>query len=278
MRFISYLLTLIFLSGGAAWLWRERPEARSFINDFINKGEFHTLEARFSQEEIMAKEAKNLLKDKKHTFLDPKLEFYPYALFEVKYTKQDHKTYEGLLLWGLEDGELVLDTSSWETTHGFQDCIAQDADKNDFKIIRAISKNKFYTLDRDRISKDLNVDPDILDNLLENCRKKKLIVQKGNAFRLHLNEPKLTSIPETKIDQWLVTKPYNNAYCVPKKYSVAAVEKVAKLAFDNDFTIRNVSEVYLPVYCITVQNPDNTQLVTHWNALNGKRIYAKRFH
>jgi hypothetical protein len=278
MRFLSYLLSLSLLSSGAFWLWKERPEVRAFVQNIVSKGEFHTLEARFSEEQIMTRESKNLLKDSKYSYLEPKLEFYPFALFEVKYTKNNNKTAEGLLLWSLSDGELVLDTASWDTTHGFEDCITQSADKNDFKILRALAKNRNYTLDRDKLSKELHIENDILDNLIDNCRKKKLIVQKGNSYRLHLNEPKLTTTPETKIDQWLVTKPYKNANCISKKYSVSEIEKIAELAFDTDFTIRNVSEVYLPVYCITVQNPDNTILTTHWNALNGKRIFANRLH
>jgi hypothetical protein len=278
MRFLSYLISLGLLVSGALWLWKEKPEVRSFVQNIISKGEFHTLEARFTEDQIMTRERKNLLKDNKHIYLEPKLEFYPYALFEVKYTTNSNKTVEGLLLWSLSDGELVLDTANWQTTHGFEDCITQKADKNDFKILRALAKNRNHTLDRDKISKELRIENDILDNLLENCRKKKLIVQKGTSFRLHFNEPKLSSVPETKIDQWLVTKPYKNANCVSKKYSIAEIEKIAQMAFDTDFTVRNVSEIYLPVYCITVQNPDNTTLTTHWNALNGKRIFATKLH
>jgi hypothetical protein len=278
MRFLSYLFSLAMLVSGAFWLWKERPEVRSYVQNYITSGEFHTLEARFSDQEIMARESKTLLKDNKYSFLEPKLEFYPYALFEIKYTKNNNKTAEGLLLWSLDDGELVLDTATWETTHGFEDCISQKADKNDFKILRALSKNRNYSLDRDKLMKEANVESDILDNMLDNCRKKKLIVQKGSTYRLHLNDPKLTNIPETKIDQWLVTKPYSNANCIPKKYSIGEIQKIAELAFDSDFAIRNVSEVYLPVYCITVQNPDNTHLITHFNALNGKRIHNNRLH
>lgn len=278
MRFLSYLLGLSLVVGGGLWLWKEKPEVHSFISQYISSGEFLTLEAHYTPDQLMERERKNLLKDSKYTYLDPQLQFYPYSLFEVKYTKANEKTAEGLLLWSLDDGELVLDTTSWETTHGFEDCINSQADKNDFKLLRSLARARNNTLDREKLLKDLHIEGDFLDNLIDSCRKKRLIVQQGNSYRLHFNEPRLTNIPETKIDQWLVTKPYKNATCVPKKYSVSQIEDIAKAAFESDFTVRNVSEVYLPVYSITVQNPDNSILTTHWNALNGKRIHTNKLH
>ena len=78
--------------------------------------------------------------------------------------------------------------------------------------------------------------------------------------------------PETKIDQWLVSKPVKNAKRLSKKLRSSQIESVAKAAFGNDFTIRRTSEIFLPVYNIVVQNPDGSQTTTYWNALNGKRF------
>ena len=68
--------------------------------------------------------SKELLKDTDHVFLEPTLKFVPYLLMDVKYIRTQDKTGEGVILWGLVDGEMVINTGTWEKTHGFTDCIA----------------------------------------------------------------------------------------------------------------------------------------------------------
>jgi hypothetical protein len=270
---ISFAGLLMVICG---WLWVTHPESRNWVTDLLNTGKFQTLEVRYTAESIMDYHKKSLLKDSDHIFLEPTLKFYPYLLLEVKYNRTHDKTNEGIILWSLVDGEMVINTSSWDVTHGFKDCISSGADKDDFKIINLLAA-KGGSLDRESLCKILNVDDDTLDAWVDNCRKKSLIVQTGNKFRLHFQNPKLLVIPETKIDQGIVTKIAKFARLAPTKYRSSQIESIAKAAFGNDFAICKKTEIFLPVYSIVVQNPDGSQRTTYWNALNGKKL-ARSYH
>lgn len=271
MRPVILLILLLVLGLGGFWSWTYFPAFRSKAEDFLSSSTFQTLEVRYSAESIMETHRKELLKDSDHVFLEPTLKFVPYLLLDVKYIRSHDKTGEGIILWGLVDGEMVINTSTWEKTHGFTDCIASNASRQEFKIINALS-SRGGSWDRDGLSKFLNIENNILDTWIDACRKKSLIVQNGNTYRLHLQNPKLQVIPETKLEHWLVTKPTKHALRVKKRYRPSQIETIARAAFGNDFAIRKTSEIFLPVYSIVVQNPDGSQMTTYWNALNGKRF------
>lgn len=266
---IVFLPAFILLS--AYWLWSTHPSVRNKTLDVLKPQSYQTLEVRYSAESIMETHKKELLKDAKHSFLEPSLLFHPYLLMEVKYSRSQEKTGEGIILWSLVDGEMVIDSNSWEETHGFTDCIRAGADKEDFKIINALASTGGF-MDREALQKHLNLEDEILDNWLDATRKKNLIVQSGNNFRLHLQNPKLQVAPETKLNQFLVTKKFNNASRIPQKYRTGQIEYTARAAFGNDFTIRKTTQIFVPIFSITVQNPDGSQMTTYWNALNGKRL------
>jgi hypothetical protein len=278
VRLLSLLITLGVLGGGGAFVFFEKPDLYKQILGYFQNESFSSLEVRFTEEQILKKEGASLLRDKRQSFLPAVLEFYPYALFEIKYAAPDDKTYEGLLLWGLSDGEIVLDTTTWETTNGYADCLESRADKQDLAIIRALYRAPGQMLVEESLGQASGLKKELLPNFLEKCKKKKLIVQTRGAYRLHLFEPKLTRLPETKINQWLITKSYNSQEKVSKKFSLRAVEKMAHIAFDNELYIKNVQEIYLPVYRLTVQNPDGTRLIAHYNALNGMPLHIKRLY
>ncbi|NNM43369.1 MAG: hypothetical protein HKM07_03415 [Chlamydiae bacterium] len=276
MRLFSIVISAVLLGSGLYWVSTHRPEFRTQIEQFLDGGQFHTLEIKYNAKQLMEHYRRDLLKDTTHTYMDPSLKFYPYLLLEVKYNLSNEKTREGVILWDLCDGEMVVDTSSWEKTHGFGDCINANTEKHEFKILNILAR-KGGMIDRDGLSKALQVENEILNAWVESCRKKKLIVQTGNHYRLHLQNPNLRTIPETRISEWLVTKPYKNATRLPRKYSLAQIQKIAKAAFGNDFVIRQTTDVYLPVHSITVQNPDGSTQVSHWNAVNGKRLSQMSF-
>lgn len=271
MKFFSIITTSILLGSILYWFSTNHPELRSQIEQFLEGGQFHTLEIKYNAKQLMESHRKELLKDASHTYLEPSLKFYPYLLLEVKYNLSEEKTREGVILWDLCDGEMVIDTSSWEKTHGFGDFINANTEKHEFKILNILAR-KGGTLDREGLSKALQVENDILNAWIDSCRKKKLVIQAGNNFRLHLQNPHLNSVPETRISEWLVTKPYKNAVRFSRKYSLAQIQKIAKAAFGNDFVIRQTTDVYLPVHSISVQNPDGTIKTSNWNAVNGKRL------
>lgn len=271
MRFLSALAMSLLLGTGIFWIWTNYPEVRTLASSLIQSGKIQTLEIRHSAEGIMDHHRRQLLKDTEHAFLEPDVMFHPYLLMEVKYTSFLDRTGEGVILWSLVDGEMVINTNTWEKTHGFADCISAYAGRNDFKIINALVSHG-GTLDREALSHYLNVDNETLDRWIESTRRKNLIVQNGNYYRLHLHNAQMQVIPETKLDQWLVTKQTRNASHMPRRFHPSQIENIARAAFGNDFTIRKTTEIYLPVYSIVIQNPDGSQMTTYWNALNGKRF------
>lgn len=272
MRYLTAFVLALAIGGMTYLAYSNFPEVKGLANSILFTGEFQTLEVRHSADTLMQKYKGVLLKDKDHIFLEPKLEFYPYLLMDVKFDRPNNRTGEGKILWSLVDGEMVIDAKSWEKTHGFTDCINASTSKNEFKIINALAK-RGGRLDRDILSKVLNLEGGVLSLLLDSCKRKSLVVQNGNTYRLHLQEPNLNVIPETKISEHLVTKPYKDADRKASLFGKAQIENVAKSAFGNNFAIRKTSEIFLPVYTITVQNPDGSQMTTYWNALNGKQIH-----
>jgi hypothetical protein len=273
MQRIGLLIFICVLGLSGYWALNFFPSFSSKIEDFFTGDTFQTLEVRYSAEGIMEAHRLELLSDNSHVFLEPALKFVPYLLMDVKYTRSHEKTGEGVILWGLVDGEMVVNTSTWERTHGFTDCIAANASRQEFKIMNALA-SRGGSWDRDGLSKFLNIENHILDSWIDSCRKKSLIVQAGNTYRLHLQNPRLMVIPETKLEHWLVTKPTKKAIRVKKRYRSSQIEAISQAAFGNDFAIRKTTEIFLPVYSIVVQNPDGTQMTSYWNALNGKRMSA----
>jgi hypothetical protein len=271
MRRLMLLIVLVAVGTGGWWIWNNQPDVRDAIEQYVENGEFLTLEARYTANQIMEKHRKELLADEQHTFQEPVLKFYPYLLIEAKFAQADKKTREGVILWSLNDGEMILDTDSWDKTHGFEDAINAGATRNDFKIMFALARNG-GTLTRDQLQKELNLEPDSFAPLLESTLEKHLIVQNGNEVQLHFQNPKILVSPETKVKRDFVSRPYSQTQRVAKEYTRGQIEKIAQAAFGPAFTIRSVKEIFLPVHSISVVNPDGTILTSYWNALSGQRI------
>lgn len=269
------LLIVILIAAGALgwWLWNTQTGFRDTVAQYVENGEIQTLEAKYTPEQLMEAHRKELLPSAKYAFQDPQVKYAPYLLLDAKYSLGDKGTREGLLLWGLTDGEIVLDTESWERSHGFEDAINAQASRNDFRILFALARNN-GSISRDQLQKDLHLERDILDPWIDSAAKKQLIVQIGGDLQLHMENPKILVLPQTKIKQAFVTKPYNHGQRMTKKYSRSQIETIAQAAFGPAFTIRNVSEVFLPVYCLCVLNPDGSTLTSYWNAVTGKQINA----
>lgn len=271
MRSILLIIFLVGITSGGVFTWNQFPPLRAKVEEIVNGATFQTLEVRYTAENIMETHRKELLKDGDHVYLEPSLKFIPYLLMDVKYNRSQDKTGEGVILWGLVDGEMVINTNTWEKTHGFTDCITSNATRHEFQIINALAA-RGGSWDREGLSKFLKLENNILDTWVDSCRKKSLIVQAGNNYRLHLQNPRLQVIPETKLEHWLVTKPTKHAKRIKRRYRPAQIEVTAKAAFGNDFAIRKTSEIFIPIYSIVVQNPDGSQMTSYWNALNGKRF------
>jgi len=256
------------------WVWNSSPNLYDAISQYTENGDFITLEARYTPEQIMNAHRQELLTDNERSFKEATLKFYPHLLIESKYIDQDKKTKEGTLLWSLVDGEVVINTDTWERTHGFQDALIADASRDEFKVLNALM-HFGGTLSKDKLQKELNVEKETFDRWINKVRGKHLVIQKGNLMQLHIQNPKIGITPQTKITQWFVTKPYNYAQRIPQRFSKRQIERTAKAAFGNEFTIRSTKEVALPVYGIEVLNPDGSIHTTFWNALTGQRMHPR---
>lgn len=275
MRLFLLLVSLAGVGVGGWYTWENVPAVRTYVQAKIHPCEFHTLEIRYTAEEIMRANKGVLLKNSNYSYLEPKLLYYPYLLMDVKYSQDRANTSEGILLWGLTDGEMVVDTATWDKTHGFEDCLLAKADQNDFKILKTLIENGGL-IDREKLYNQFKVDHEVVDHWLDSCRIKKLIVASGNKFRLHFANPYLEIQPITYLDQALVSQPSKSSTKVKTRYTPTQIKKLAQVAFGGDFAIRKAQEIFLPVYCITVQNPDDSTRVVYYNALNGKIMQTLR--
>jgi hypothetical protein len=275
MRILSTIITLAGLGYGAYWISENKPELKKeiteYASDFINSGEFKTLEPRYTSDQIMAMHKGELLKSDQHKFLKSKTQYSPYLLMEVKYTKKGNETGEGIILWDLLDGEMVINSNRWDKTHGYSDCIRSNIDQNEFRVINALALHG-GTLDRESLVRVLQIENDVLGRWLNTCRKKKLIVQAGSFYRLHLDTPRLAMQPETVIDERIVTKPYKSAERMGKKFSHSQIKKIAEASFGQDFAVKHTLDIYLPIHSIIVENPDGSIHTSYWNAINGQEL------
>lgn len=274
LRLPMMLLLICGVGAAAWWLLKDQPVVNNWKDqafEYIDNQDIATLESKFTPEQIMEVHRAELIGQDKRSWQEPIYKFYPYLLLDVKYT-EDQKSREGVLLWGLVDGEMVLNTETWETTHGFKDCLECQATRSDFKILQALARNQ-GTSSIENLQKELHVERETLDPWIESAKQKHLIVQKGTILQLHFENPKLLVAPQTRIKQQLVSKTATHAQKTPRTYSRNQILAIAKAAFGDDFKVRSEQEVFLPVYSLQVLNPDGSIYTSDWNAITGQRIY-----
>lgn len=271
MRFIFTLLIIGGLGYGGFWLDKNHPELTHKVKEWVHTGSLPTIEPRYSPHQIMEKQQLSVSTGSEYNYNEFLLVYHPYLLMEVKYTTQEFETEEKVILWDLLDGEMVIDTKSWEKTHGFADCINAGADRREYQLLMAIARNG-GTADRQTLMASLNLDPHLSEGWIDRACQKNLLVKQGNLYRIHLSQPLLSVPPSTSIQTPLVTKSSKLRTRIPKRFTSSQIKRAANAAFGTNFAIRHTHEVYLPVYLFTVQNQDGTLQTTHWNGLNGEKI------
>lgn len=272
MRLIWPLLLFIVCTLSIVIVWNNSSSARKFVAQRLDSGDFLTFEVRYSPEEVLAMQRQIVGSGEGHSIQEPRLTFFPYLLLDVKYSRQGGSTGEGPIIWSLVNGEMVLSTETWALSHGFEDCINADATPNDYRLIQTLLAEK-RPMDVGAIAKSLRLDEKITEQLLKSAVKKQLVVNQGDLYRLHFEDPYLPSVPQTKLEHWMVTKTYKHTVRVPASYTEQQITAAAQAAFGSHLAIRRVQQVYLPVYTVDVKNPDGSILTRHWNALNGKPIF-----
>lgn len=266
------IVTIVaFLAAAALWIYFE-PISNTLVA-YVENGDFLTLEARYSPEEILEAQKTTLLGGNARSYKSVSTKYHPYLLLEVKYTSPDKKTREGVVLWSLVDGEILLNTENGDRTHGYRDAIMNSATRNDYKILHTLARHG-GTLAIEQLKHELRLEEDTVDNWIASARSKHLVFQKGNLVQLHFQNPKLVLSPQTTIAQRIVTKPYGQADWLKKQLNRSTIENNAKAAFGSDFTVRSAQEIYLPLFSIEVLNPDGSVMTSYWNPLNGQQVQS----
>lgn len=270
---MKFFFTLIFLSSiiyGIWWTAESHPNLKDQVTKLIPTHSYTSFEPRFTANQIMKSTQPNP-ESKHEQFGECSLTFYPFLLMEVKFTRSDFSTGEGIILWDLIDGEMVLDTETWEKSHGFADCINVHADHYELKILNILAKNE-NEASRHILSQEMNMENATLDHWLDRCLKKKLIVHHQGVYRIHLEKPKMHFIPITDIKIPLITKTSKHPEKLKKHFSSTQVMRTAEAAFGSNFAIRQARDVYLPIYCTKLKNKDGSFQSIYWNSLNGKQL------
>lgn len=278
MRLLFTLLTLAIGSYGFFWMTDKKPDLKQKAEELLDFRSTAALETRFDAAQVMETHQKKLLKEKGSRYLEPSLKFFPHLLLEVKYCDGKKRTKEGYILWDLTDGEMVLNTKSWDKTHGFADCILTNATGNEIKLLHLFAIQG-GTCETATLLKKGNIQLPLLEVLIQNCLKKNLITSLGdNKYRLHLEDPKLIVKPETKLHEQLTTTSHRGAERADKNFSRSQVERLIKMTFGEEFSIRSATELYLPVHRIVIQKADGSIRTAHFNALTGKELPPSSFY
>lgn len=274
------LFILIVLAIGGFGLYRyadKHPLIKEKAESYLDFRTVNALEIRFESSQLMENNQKSLLKGKGR-YLTSELKFFPYLLIEAKYAPKHNKTKETLMLWDLTDGEMVLDTKSWQKTHGFGDCMLNHIQSHEYLILRTLA-DKGGNMDSKQLQEKMGIESGHLEILIDHCVKKNLIIPaNNNKYHLHVEKPKFTQTPETRLREPLTTRPQKKSQVAMPHFSRSQIERMVKIAFGEGFSIRNITEIYLPIHRILVQKSDGGIQTSHFNALTGKELPPSPFY
>lgn len=270
-KFIFSLLALMIALLGGYWLYIHYDELSMYAQTMRGESKILTFESTISPDEFLLSKQKELLPSPSYSFGKITTLYLPYLLLDIKYVGDNKVTEEGEALFSLDNGEMVLDTRNFETTHGFEDCINANATADDFRLLQLIQRHG-GSMQREALAHQLGIDNDALSSKINNLRKKQLIAIKGDTVRIHFAKPLLLSLPTSKVMHRLVTKEVPSEVQLPARYSSSSIKKMATAAFGQDFAIRREQALFIPILEIEVQNPDGTVLKTHWSGITGKPV------
>ena len=160
---------------------------------------------------------------------------------------------------------MVIDTHTWSKTHGYGDCTQAHATAQDFQIVNILALHK--SMDEKNLRK-LLPNTQAIDKWIDIAHRKKLIISHGKQLRLHMANPQFVKDPITKMDKPLVALPTRSSEKLAKLFSAKQIAKTAEAAFGIDFAIRKMTEVYLPIYALSVNQGDSVQ-TTFFNSMTG---------
>jgi len=273
MRLISTLLTLVALGYGVMWLGKHHPGVGEKAVSFLQTKPKIALQPQFTPDQVIEDHSRLLSSNRSTIQGTPHITYIPLLLMQVKYADTSYTTGEGPLLWDLSDGEMILNIHTWQKSHGLADCVRANITKQECKVVSLMAK-KGGQLGRESIRKGLRVDGDLVDQWLDDCRRKKLLVPSGNGYRLHMQDPKFPSSPVSIVDTQLTTYSTKKAEMALKRFGIDEITSFASAYFGSDFAIKSAEEVLLPIYTITTESYDGRMKTYLFNGLTGKELPA----
>lgn len=211
------------------------------------------------------------LASKYNTDSETDVEYKPLLILTIKYADTAYTTGEGTLLWDLTDGEIILNTNTWEKSHGLGDCIRMGATKQDCKVVLAMAR-KGGQLPRESLRRALRIDADLLDQWIEQCRQKKLLVPSGNGYRLHMQNPKMPKRPITIMDETIATFTTKKVSLPQVNFDEEAISDFATAYFGSDFAIQKAEVALLPIYVFTSESSSGRLQTNRVNAVTGNTL------
>jgi hypothetical protein len=177
------------------------------------------------------------------------------------------------MLWDLTDGELVLDTNSFDHTQGFSDCLMSSATADDFRILHTLTKKG--PLSKEGVIKELGSDDAVICDRIESLRKRHLVIIANDIVRLHVESPLLKVEPLTVITRPFVSRHSTHDTLISPTYSKSDIETLVQAAFGPDLAIRSSRIIYIPTYEVHINNPDGSLRKTYWNGISSKEMWKE---
>ncbi len=276
-------MVLFLIATGAYYITDKYPQSYihfkqligSFSDHLISReSEISTLEVQYEHESI-SQFALKKIPSEKHTIGDGRLLYYPCLVTTVKHVSpEERQTEESSMVWDLLSGELFLSLSTFKETSGFQDCIKSQTNVDDFRILHLLAKEG-GSLTKETLIRLSGLDDEIASSLIESLRKRHLVTISRDLVRLHVKNPFFTVAPYTAIPEPFVQKIVSRSSLISEKFSKKTIEDLIQNAYGKDIAILDSDYVWLPIWEITIQNPDGSTRKTFWNAISGKEFEGK---
>ncbi|WP_366223536.1 hypothetical protein [Chlamydia buteonis] len=203
------------------------------------------------------------------------LTFVPHTLMHVRFSREDvvKKTMvsqEGAILWSLANGEMVLNTGTWNCSKGFRECLMLKAGKQDVNVMQALA-NLGGAASKESLTHALSMKNIRADKVIRACQKKKLIFSTGSQIGSHFQQLQpikgcTTTIQSSPV--WL-RRPRGSSIVSPQ-FSEDRISNLAEMIFGDNFLILDKVVVYVPVYKVSLVATDNSVRIEYINAVTGK--------
>ncbi len=271
LRLFSTLSSLALLISGGFFALEYHPEWKTTITSLLDSP-VQSLTPKYDIQHALNMLEPTLRSQQYILAQQTKTEHLPLAILSVKYPFQE-TTKEGIEIWDLVCGEMILHADVWDQSHGLSECLTQWVTSDEFSILVTLAQLK-GSLSLNALAEKLSVEPERLVQILQKCMHKHLILEKNGNYKIHMHNPILKVPPETVVHSQLTIEKKNVTNKLPKKHSVHKVSKTAEALFGPGFHVKEHAEAFLPIYVFTIKSADGSLSQRYFNSFNGKEMPA----